>query len=303
MKYKTIKTVSKNEGGLRTKGYFKKSYKNKPLISIITVVYNGDKFLEETIKSTINQSYENIEYIIIDGDSTDRSIEIIKSYEDKIDYWISEEDNGIYDAMNKGIILSTGKIIGIINSDDWYEQEAIKRISIYFDKECIITGDMNKYTNDLKSGFLSNRTENDLKHALSYMPINHPATFVSKSVYENIGLFNDRYSICADHEFILRALKNRVNIVFLKYTLANMRMGGISEDKKTILLRIKEHYIIRKEYLFPLSLNIIYSIYYFFKCHLKAVILSIVSNKYKQIYYRGKKNYKKEFFNGFFRNL
>ena len=97
----------KGEGGLRTKGYFKKSYKNKPLISIITVVFNGEKYLEETILSVINQSYDNVEYIIIDGGSTDGTVDIIKKYEDRIDYWVSERDGGIYDAMNKGIKLAT----------------------------------------------------------------------------------------------------------------------------------------------------------------------------------------------------
>ncbi len=96
----------KGEGGLRIKGYFKKSFEDKPLISIITVVFNGEKYLEETILSVINQSYDNIEYIIIDGGSTDGTIEIIKKYEDKINYWVSEKDKGIYDAMNKGILLT-----------------------------------------------------------------------------------------------------------------------------------------------------------------------------------------------------
>ncbi|MBD3842980.1 MAG: glycosyltransferase, partial [Campylobacterales bacterium] len=89
----------KGEGGLRTKGYFKKSYEDKPLISIITVVYNGEKYLEETIQSVINQTYDNVEYIIIDGGSNDGTLDIIKKYEDRIDYWVSERDKGIYDAM------------------------------------------------------------------------------------------------------------------------------------------------------------------------------------------------------------
>jgi len=87
----------KGEGGQRTKGHFKKSYEKKPLISVITVVFNGEKYLEETITSVINQTYENVEYIIIDGGSTDGTLDIIKRYEDKIDYWVSEKDNGIYD--------------------------------------------------------------------------------------------------------------------------------------------------------------------------------------------------------------
>ena len=92
----------------------------KPLISIITVVYNGEKHLEETILSVINQTYDNVEFIIIDGSSTDGTIDIIKKYEDKIDYWISEKDSGIFDAMNKGILASKGDYINFMNAGDFF---------------------------------------------------------------------------------------------------------------------------------------------------------------------------------------
>lgn len=108
----------KGEGGLRTKGYFKKSFDDKPLISIITVVFNGEKYLEETIKSVINQTYENVEYIIIDGGSSDGTLDIIKKYEERIDYWVSEKDKGIYDAMNKGIDVASGEWLNFMNAGD-----------------------------------------------------------------------------------------------------------------------------------------------------------------------------------------
>lgn len=97
-----------------------------PLISIITVVYNGEKYLEQTIQSVINQTYKNIEYIVIDGGSTDGTLDIIKKYEEHISYWVSESDKGLYDAMNKGIGVAKGELIGMINSDDWYELEAVE---------------------------------------------------------------------------------------------------------------------------------------------------------------------------------
>jgi glycosyltransferase involved in cell wall biosynthesis len=121
----------KGEGGLRTKGYFKKNYENKPLISIITVVYNGDKYLEETIKSVINQNYDNIEYIIIDGGSNDKTLDIIKKYENYIDYWVSEKDAGIYDAMNKGIILSFGKGLLFLNAGDYFVGNILSEVKSF----------------------------------------------------------------------------------------------------------------------------------------------------------------------------
>ncbi len=106
----------------------KKFYSHKPLMSIITVVFNGEKFLEQTIQSVINQTYKNIEYIIIDGGSTDGTLDIIKKYKDKIDYWASEKDEGIYDAMNKGIKVAKGKYLAFINADDWYEDNALNHV-------------------------------------------------------------------------------------------------------------------------------------------------------------------------------
>ena len=115
-----------NEGGLRTKGLFKYSSKSLPLISVITVVFNGERYLEQTIQSIINSSYKNLEYIIIDGGSTDCSIDIVKKYENQIDYWLSEPDNGIYDAMNKGTIVASGDYTLHINADD-----------LLFDSSCL----------------------------------------------------------------------------------------------------------------------------------------------------------------------
>ncbi len=125
----------KGEGGLRTQGYFKQTCKDKPLISIITVVYNGEKYLEETILSVINQTYDNVEYIIIDGGSTDGTVEIIKKYEDSVDYWVSEKDDGIYDAMNKGIDIASGDWINFMNAGDSFCDEYVLE-NLFLKNDC-----------------------------------------------------------------------------------------------------------------------------------------------------------------------
>lgn len=127
------------EGGLRTKGYFKQSEENKPLISIVTVVFNGEQFLEETILSVIEQSYDNVEYIVIDGGSTDGTLEIIKKYEGQIDYWVSEKDKGIYDAMNRGITLISGDWVNFMNAGDRFCDDVFKSI---FTKKTINSYDL-----------------------------------------------------------------------------------------------------------------------------------------------------------------
>ncbi|TVR02186.1 MAG: glycosyltransferase, partial [Desulfovibrionales bacterium] len=121
------------QGGLRTQGLFKHSLPDKPLITVITVVLNGAKHLEETILSVLNQTYDNVEYIIIDGGSTDETLDIIRKYEHAIDYWVSEKDEGIYDAMNKGIKCATGEVVGIINADDYYHANSLESISKAFE--------------------------------------------------------------------------------------------------------------------------------------------------------------------------
>jgi len=117
------------EGGLRTQGYSRKTNDYKPLISIITVVFNASKHLEETILSVLIQTYDNVEYIVIDGGSNDGSVDIIKKYENQIDYWVSEKDDGIYDAMNKGIYLANGEWINFMNAGDiFYDEKVLNKI-------------------------------------------------------------------------------------------------------------------------------------------------------------------------------
>ncbi len=229
----------KGEGGLRTKSYFKKSYEDKPLISIITVVYNGEKYLEETIQSVINQTYDNVEYIIIDGGSTDGTLDIIKKYEEKIDYWVSEKDSGIYDAMNKGVTLCSGDIIGIVNADDFIYRDTLQNVAKFFsDTDAMFTfGQLDLADEDGKVFDTAKSIGIDnIKYKLfRHMPFLHPTMFVKKEVYEKLGLYNTRYKLSADYDFTLRLVKNNIQFVKLDFSTGVFRLGGQSGGMRSYL--------------------------------------------------------------------
>ena len=226
---------------------------NYPLISIITVVFNDHKHLERTIFSVINQSYENIEYIIVDGGSIDGTVEVIKQHEADIDYWISEGDRGIYDAMNKGVKQAKGKIIGILNSGDLYSPKALQEVAELYllnqrQEYLIITGAMIRFDTETKIKFIQQRNETDLYRRINLgMPINHPATFVTKNAYEIIGYFDSNFKICGDYDFIFRAYHSQlVRFVFTDSILACMSIGGVSEKLSGISIRAREAITIRQ---------------------------------------------------------
>ncbi len=214
----------KGEGGLRTKGFFKQSYEGKPLISVVTVVYNGEKYLEQTILSVLEQDYDNVEYIIVDGGSTDGTLDIVKKYENAIDYWISEPDKGISDAFNKGIKLTIGECIGIINADDWYESDCISTIVMNLQNGGILYGRINYWT-DAKIDFTSTPDHSKIEEEMS---ISHPAVFIKRSVYEHIGLFQTSYQLAMDYELILRAYRQNTTFHYINRIISNMRNDGIS---------------------------------------------------------------------------
>jgi len=228
----------KGEGGLRTQGYFKESFENKPLISIITVVYNGEKYLEETILSVINQSYDNIEYIVIDGGSTDGTLNIIKKYEDRIDYWVSENDSGIYDAMNKGITLCSGNIIGMVNADDLLYLETLEKISKVFDTISMFTC-ANLEIVDQEGKILETVSSLGLKSMkyklFKHMPFLHPTMFVRIEVYKQMGLFDTKYRLSADYDFTLRLMSHHVKFKRLNFSTGMFRLGGESGGAESYL--------------------------------------------------------------------
>jgi glycosyltransferase involved in cell wall biosynthesis len=173
---------------------------NKSLVSIITVCYNSEKTIENTIKSVLNQSYNNIEYIVIDGGSNDKTLEIIQSYDDKIDFWVSEKDTGIYNAMNKGILLSSGSIIGILNSDDIYKRNAVCLANKYFlNKEIdFCFGSVEK--DRLLSGF----NKNKIKWKFNIFPSHSGGFFISQKSQLECGLYDEQFKLHADYDLIYR---------------------------------------------------------------------------------------------------
>ena len=205
-------------------------------ISIITVSYNSAATIQETIESVINQTYRNIEYIIVDGHSTDNTLDIIKTFGDKISQMISEPDEGIYDAMNKGISRASGDIIGILNSDDVYHnnrvvEKVMSRFSksksdiVYGDLVYVHREDLDRIVRYWKSGKYK-----EGRFANGWMPP-HPAFFLRKQCYENYGTYNLEFKTSADYELMLRMMvKHELSFTYLPSIITRMRMGGQSNE-------------------------------------------------------------------------
>lgn len=210
-------------------------------VSLITIAYNSAETIEDTIKSIVAQDYSNIEYIIIDGGSTDNTLSIVDKFKDSITTIISEPDKGIYDAMNKGVQNATGDIVGILNSDDIYaDNKVVSRIveaignkdSIYADLVYVDRDNTDKVTRYWKSG----------KYRMGifkkgWMPP-HPTFFIKKSCYDQYGIYNLQLKSAADYELMLRMLhKHNISVAYLPEVITKMRIGG--QSNATLLNRLK----------------------------------------------------------------
>ncbi len=205
-------------------------------ISIITVVYNGDKTIRDTIESVLCQTYNDVEYIIIDGNSSDSTLEIVRSYGSRIAQVLSEPDQGIYDAMNKGIKIATGDVIGLLNADDVYANaevlaEVARRFAdietdgVYGDLLYVDQNDLGKVRRTWKAG--PYRTGDFLR---GWMPP-HPTLFLTKKCYEIYGHFRLDMNSAADYELMLRMIhKNEVKLSYVQKTFVLMRLGGVSNS-------------------------------------------------------------------------
>lgn len=217
-------------------------------VSIITVCYNSEKTIERTIKSVLDQTYKRIEYLIIDGASTDDTLIIIDKYKDTFGdrlKVVSEKDEGIYYAMNKGIGLATGELIGIINSDDWYEQDAVENIVKAYEENhnnpCTI------YYG--KTGMICDgkllRIEQPSHEELEEQMISHPSCFVTAKTYKEYGVFDTKYTSVADYDLMLRYIRsNKVSFIPVDKHIANFALGGMSSTGKAYidLLMLKMNY-------------------------------------------------------------
>ncbi len=221
-------------------------------LSLITVTYNAAQFIQDCIESVLSQDYKNIEHIIIDGNSNDGTVDIIKSYQDKLAYWISEPDRGIYDAMNKGLRRASGDIIGLLNADDMYAHSGIvSRIMQEFDQNNV----------DSVYGDLVIVKRDDTNKIVRYYPAKnfhikrfeygdmppHPTFYVKRHLYEQYGDFDTSYRICADFDIMVRFLYiNKASFSYIPETLVTMRSGGHSSNGFGAL---KTTYVINQEML------------------------------------------------------
>ncbi len=213
-------------------------------ISIITITYNSAGTVEDTIKSVVSQDFPDKEYLIIDGLSKDNTLDIVNRYGKYIDKVVSEKDKGLYDALNKGIKLATGDVIGMLHSDDIYtNNQVISKIAqqfaidpdveaVYADLVFVDRSDTNKILRSWKAGVYQ---EDSFKKG--WMPP-HPTFFVKKSVYDRFGGFNLDLKLSADYELMLRFIhKHKIKVAYLPESIVKMRMGGISNTSFFVKLK------------------------------------------------------------------
>jgi len=205
-----------------------------PKISIITVCFNSEATIRDTIESVVAQRYGNIEYLVIDGRSSDSTLDIIEEYQDSIDYFVSEKDEGIYDAMNKGILAATGDFVGILNSDDVFAgPDSVGKIASaiqHNDEVEAIYGDLvyvDRWNLERAVRLYSSKFFRPWKMRFGFM-LPHPTFYARRELFDKLGFYKTNYRVAADFELLSRFLRNGVNTARVEGTLIKMREGGIS---------------------------------------------------------------------------
>ncbi len=228
-------------------------------MSVITVVFNGAATLEHTIRSVIEQTYDNVEHIIVDGGSTDATLDILRKYDDQIDYWVSEKDAGIYDAMNKGIALARGEYIGMLNSDDFFANSSslkiittrlqVSNVDAVF--SCLDIVDSVNLDRVLRKYRISSFSPFMLR--IGVMPP-HPTFYCKRSCYEKAEPYRTSYRIAADFEMLVRLLlKHKITWSFIDETTVKMRAGGVSSSG------IKSNWLVNREIIRACAENGLYT--------------------------------------------
>lgn len=227
-------TGRKYEGGLRTKGYFKQNDKQKPLITVVTVVFNGKFSLEQTIMSVIAINYENVEYIIIDGGSTDGTLDVIQKYDSVIDYWVSEADGGIYDAMNKGITLSNGSHLWFLNSGD----TALENVKVFSKLEK--AKDNTIFLSPVVLAF-----ENGVRQVYHGVRTNpHQGIIYPRKVFDDIGLYDSRYRLISDRIYFDKLVDSgRYELFKCSECIAIFPVNGVSSTRRGRKLALEEFWM------------------------------------------------------------
>ena len=253
------------------------------LISIITATYNSAKTVRDTFDSILSQTNQNYEYIVIDGASKDGTIDIIKEYEPRFNgkmRWIFEKDNGIYDAMNKGISMATGDVIGILNSDDFYTSKDVLQTiidtfnandidAVYGDVHYVNSDNLNKCVR-----YYSSKNFRRWKMRLGFM-LAHPSFYCKKSVYDNYGAFDTTLKIASDFECLLRFIFiNKIKVKYLPLDFVTMREGGASSSG------LKSHKQIIKDHLKAYRKNKVFSNILFESIRYVVKLIDIIKQKF-----------------------
>lgn len=235
------------------------------LVSVLTPCYNSAKTIENTLRCVERQTYWHIEYIIIDGGSTDGTLEIIKRHQDRLPErfrLISEKDGGIYDAMNKGIRLAQGHLIGIVNSDDWYEDDTVEQAAGHY------RGNPYEVVYGMQRNYLDGKEKSVVLYHHDFLPqqmITHPTCFVTKAAYEEFGLFDLQYRSAADYDLMLR-FRESGKVVFtpVMRVLSNFQLGGMSSSqtgvRENAMVRFRHNCISRNRYNFIVGKSRLYEL-------------------------------------------
>lgn len=213
----------------------------KPILSIITIVFNGEKTIERTIKSVLDQNISNLEYLLIDGGSTDNTLSIIKKYEQNLAKIISEPDNGIADAFNKGLKLASGDYVAFLNSDDWYCNGALSKVLPLFGKHDVIHANIQYWNNNKKGQVLIG----DHTRLNKEMTINHPATFIRRNLAEGLGGFNTSLQLAMDYEMFLKAFLKKSSFYHINEVVTNMSLSGLGDENW--LKSCKENFKVKQQ--------------------------------------------------------